>query len=161
MPASPQIMVVVATLLLYLPALACPAVYVDEGGHGCQSAVRLGTLPGIAALLLGWLPPMTVPWAANPLLLVGGILLLCRQAKAATYVGLAAAGLGVTTWGCHWMLGWKGLEAGYYLWQASLVVFAAGAGAVWAWQASRRPTVLRAVLVDEAIAEEDVISPPA
>ena len=96
---------------MYLPALACPAVAVDVGGHGCQSAVRLGTVDGLAALLIEWLPPMTAPWAANPLL-VGGILRLCGRAKAATYVGLAAAGLGLTTWECHWMLGWKGLEVG-------------------------------------------------
>lgn len=145
-------LVLIPTLLLYLPACACPAVYVDDGGQAC-TAIRLGTVNGLSALLMGWLPPWTIPWSANPLLLVGAILLLCRRAKAATYFGGAAATMGAVTWVYSWLGAWKGLEVGYFLWQASLIVFAVGAAATWGWQSIRRRRVLQAVPVDEEYSE--------
>lgn len=157
----PQILVVVLALVLYLPALAYPAIQVDEGGpKGCTTAIsRLGTVGGLAALLFGWIPPMTLPWAANPVLLAAALMLLCGRARSATRLGILAVLLGFTTWGCHWMLGWKEVCSGYYLWQASTIVFTAGAATAWAWQAGRQPIVLDALPADEEGREvEPVVS---
>lgn len=115
---------------LYAAALYLPAVQVDEGGHACTS-LRLGTQRGIAALLIGWLGEGFIPWLANPLLLVGWVLLLCGRYRAALGFGVAAAAAGATTLG-FWGAGtYKGLLDGYFYWQASLVVFALSAGVLY------------------------------
>src|SRR3954451_20141688 len=80
---------------LYAVALVIPAIKADEGGHAC-TAIRLGTLPGWETLLFGWVPPLCIPWSANPLLVVGWVLLLCRRFRAAWWVGFTAALAGLT-----------------------------------------------------------------
>src|SRR3954451_11105784 len=81
---------------LYAVALFAPAIKADEGGHAC-TAIRLGTLPGWETLLFGWVPPLTIPWSANLLLLLGWILLLRRRSRGALVLGVAAALAGLTT----------------------------------------------------------------
>lgn len=124
---------------LYAVALFTPAMSGHEGGHhGCGCTpdfTAFGTLPGWATLLLGWVPPFCLPWSANFLLLVGWVLLLCGRYRAALRLGVAAALAGLTTL-CLWAWGVPGtLLGGYLYWQASLLLFALGAWALW-WKYS-------------------------
>lgn len=116
---------------LYAAACVCPAVKVDEGGHAC-TAIRIGTLPGFGALLLGWIPPLTIPWSANGLLVTGAIFLLFKQWGVAACLGSAAALAGLSTWA--FAFSFQELLVGYYLWQGSLLSFAGGTLALWYWQ---------------------------
>ncbi len=129
-PRLYSLLLLVPVLLLYGSACGLPAVQVDEGGRAC-TALRLGTLPGWMTLLVGWVPPLTLPWSANLLLPVGVILLLCRRVKLAAGFGAAAAALGLTVWTMSHE--WQALRAGYYCWQASLITFAIGSGLL-AWR---------------------------
>jgi len=115
-----------AVLCGYVSACAQPAAYFDEGGHAC-TAIRMGTPTGIQALLMGWLPPYTVPWIANPLLAAGLISLLCRKWTAAAWLGGTAALLGLTSWAYVGIGIVPELLSGYYVWQSSLLLFAVGA----------------------------------
>ena len=131
--------------LLYVAACACPAVKVKNAGLALINAllVSLGGKPdaqgpeyeevlGVEILLAGWRPPLTVPWSANLLLLGGWILLLCRKNAVALGFGIAAALAGLSTWS---LLPERAqLLVGSYLWQASLIVFALGALAIWFWE---------------------------
>jgi hypothetical protein len=134
---------------LYAVALVTPAIQADEGGHAC-TAIRLGTLPGWETLLFGWVTPLCIPWSANLLLVAGWGLLVCRRYRAACWVGAAAALAGLTTLGLGLLEGWKGLLAGYFVWQACLILFATGALVLWRWfgeserAASRRPAPISA-----------------
>ena len=134
--------------LLYVAACACPAVKVKNPGPPIivNLLVSLGAKPdvqgpedtellGIEILLAGWRPPLTIPWSANLLLLGGWILLLCRKNAVAVGFGIAAAlvGLaGLSTW--ELLPEREQLLVGSYLWQASLIVFALGALAIWFWE---------------------------
>jgi hypothetical protein len=120
----------VAVWALYAVAFFAPAIKADEGGYAC-SAIRLGTLPGWETLLFGWVPPLCIPWSANLLLLVGWILLLCKRYRAALWLGVVAALAGLTTLWLSVEEGWEKLLAGYFVWQASLFLFALGALALW------------------------------
>lgn len=152
MKAAKQLLLFVPTAILYVAACAAPAIQVDEGGHAC-TAVRLGTLPGLATLLLGWLPPFTLPWLANPLLLVGGVFLLLRKPGVAVILGGIAVGLGLTTWVYAYAMAWKGVLPGYYLWQGSLVTFTLAAWVVWHSTPPRQPFDLEEYL-DVVILED-------
>jgi hypothetical protein len=131
--------------LLYVAACACPAV--KEKNRGLELInrllVSLGGKPdaqgpeyteaqGVEVLLAGWPPPRIIPWSANLLLLGGWILLLCRKNAVALGFGIAAAWAGL----CIWALlpERTQLLVGSYLWQASLIVFALGALAIWFWE---------------------------
>ena len=134
--------------LLYVAACACPAMKVKNLGLELINAllVPLGGKPdaqgpeyeevlGVEILLAGWRPPLTVPWSANLLLLGGWILLLCRKNAVAGGFGIAAAlaGLaGLSIW--ELLPEWEQWLVGSYLWQASLIVFALGALAIWFWE---------------------------
>ncbi len=83
---------------------------------------------GVETLLVGWRTPLIIPWSANFLLLIGWILLLCKKNTAALRFGVAAVLAGLSTWAFSYE--WKQLLLGYYLWQASMVVFALGALAI-------------------------------
>src|SRR3954453_9017892 len=119
-----------AVWAFYAVALFAPAIKADEGGYAC-TAIRLGTLPGWETLLFGWVPPLCIPWSANLLLLMGWVLLLCRRFRAAWWVGAAGALAGLTTLGLWPLEGWEKLLAGYFAWQACLIVFAVGALILW------------------------------
>ena len=124
---------------LYAAACGTPAIYFDEGGSAC-TAIRLGSPTGLEALLLGWVPPFTIPWSANIVLLLGFILFLQRKPRSAWYCGAAASLLGITTLlpsalaQVALILPLPPLNAlpplkGYFLWQGSLISFAVIAGA--------------------------------
>src|SRR5262249_10235393 len=87
---------------------------------------------GVEVLLAGWPPPRIIPWSANLLLLGGWILLLCRKNAVALGFGIAAAWAGLSTWAL--LPERTQLLVGSYLWQASLIVFALGALAIWFWE---------------------------
>lgn len=134
--------------LLYVAACACPAVKVKNLGLELVNAllVSVGGKPdaqgpeyieaqGVEVLLAGWPPPRIIPWSANLLLLGGWILLLCRKNAVALGFGIAAAlaGLaGLSIW--ELLPEWEQWLVGSYLWQASLIVFALGALAIWFWE---------------------------
>lgn len=103
-----RVLILVILLGFYIPACAVPAV---------------GDYTGLAALLIGWFPLFCIPWSANLLLVVGSIFLLCGRFKTAAWLGSFAALMALTTWG----FGFHHLLMGYYLWQASMVILAAGA----------------------------------
>jgi hypothetical protein len=90
-----------------------------------DSRTEYGPVPGFVALVWGWIPPLTIPWSANILLLVGWVLLLWGKDIAALVLGIAAVGLGLSTW-----LFLERLFPGYYLWQASLLALPLGACAI-------------------------------
>jgi len=79
-------LVALTTCGLYLAACALPCIHLDEGGYACTS-LRFGSPIGLVALLLGWLPPFTVAWLANPFWLVGMIYLLRRSYTDAYHFG--------------------------------------------------------------------------
>ena len=106
---------------LYGIACLCPAIKVDEGvrqGHGYD---KLGTVTGIATLLLGWSTEYCLPWSANIFLLAVWILFVRKRGITALCFGVCAALLGFTT--LVYSSDWEGLLVGYYLWQTSLIVF--------------------------------------
>jgi hypothetical protein len=110
-PASARL---VLLLVLGVYALACALPAVKDGD---------GTLPGWACLVGCWRPPLCVPWSANLLLASGVLWLGCGRYRVASWLGGAAALLGLTTWAFvdqH-------VGMGYYLWQASLILLALGA----------------------------------
>ena len=79
---------------------------------------------GWTALVYGWIPPLTVLWSANVLLVAGWGFLISGRARRAWKYGSLAFVIGLTTW-----LYYRELFAGYYLWQASmlaLVLFGLG-----------------------------------
>jgi hypothetical protein len=90
-----------------------------------DSRSEYGLVTGFGALVWGWIPPRTIPWSANILLLVGWVLLLWGKDIAALVLGIAAVGLGLSTW-----LFLERLFPGYYLWQASLLALPLGACAI-------------------------------
>ena len=125
-----------AALTLYISACALPAVYFDEGGHAC-TAIRLGSPTGFVALLLGWIPPGTVPWSANLLLLVGLIAFWRRSDSWAAGLGGLAAALALTT-----ALFVPRVLLGYYLWQGALIVFTTGAALLALRNRRREPQTI-------------------
>ena len=115
----------VLTGVLYVSACVAPAIKVDEGGGGACSS-RIGTVPGLAALLFGWATYTCIPWSANVLLLAGVIALLQQRYKGAIVLSWAAVVAGLTT-PLYWLVGmFQKLLVGYYCWQASLLSFAVG-----------------------------------
>ena len=103
----------VALLVLGVYALAC-ALPVVVG--------REGPLPGWACLLLCWRPPLCLPWSANVFLAAGLLCLGRGRCRLACGLGSTAALLGLTTWAFVD----RHVEAGYFLWQGSLVLLAVG-----------------------------------
>jgi hypothetical protein len=129
----------VSALVLCLYILACctPAAMLPNFYRGGRPLI-VERILGFGLLALGWLPsPMILPWLANAFLLVGLILLWRGRFKSALISGCLAAILGFTTWffidpgqdaACL-----HDVMIGYFLWQASLLVFALGTGLI-AWQ---------------------------
>ena len=108
------------------------ALLVLLGGKPDAQGPKYEEVLGVDILLTGWRPPLTVPWSANLLLLGGWILLLCRKNAVALGFGIAAAWAGLSTWAL--LPERTQLLVGSYLWQASLIVFALGALAIWFWE---------------------------
>jgi hypothetical protein len=127
----------IALACVWLPyAAACllPAIHLKTGafiGHGSPA----GPLPGWALLypggmiVLGLFNPTLAPlawaWLANPLLVIGSVLLLCRRPSSAMVAAMIAL---VLSAGCLMPSdGVDGLLAGFYLWVASMIALAIGA----------------------------------
>lgn len=105
-----------AVATIYAIACVSPTVYFDDGG-----TVAIGW----HALLIGWIPPFTVAWAANPVLLVALVLFGVRKYTAASVAAGVAVALAATT-PLLLFVGARGLEVGYVLWQSSFVVLLLG-----------------------------------
>jgi hypothetical protein len=130
--------------LLYLVACMSPAVELAKAPPDPNRAHDFGEIDltpdiagehlGIGALLLGWVPPWTLAWLANPLLLAAWVLLMTRNPRLSLCTGVLAALAGLTTWNLFTLFdGYRvqSLLVGYYLWQASLTAIALGAVVVW------------------------------
>src|SRR4051812_26174271 len=106
-----------ATIVALLYAAACftPAIRVDDGIPSSDLDFKLGTVPGLFILLLGWTGGNNgVPWSANVFLGGGLLLLALKRFRGAAVLGVLAAALGLTT--C-WVWGAGNLRLGYFLWQ--------------------------------------------
>jgi hypothetical protein len=130
------------TLGLYGLACATPAV------HGAG-----GDLLGLALLGRRWLAPapaiLGVPWSANVLFGAGLLCVACGRYRAASVLGWTAVLLGLTSW----TMTEEDYLLGYYLWQASLVLLALGAGVLAAHASCSRPPGL------VRLAEPDLVTP--
>lgn len=130
-------LLVAVTLGLFGVACCLPAVdkqWICHGG-ALQDRPNDGPVlgPGVGDLVFGWLSGHPA-WLANPALAVAVVLLLFGQRRCAAVAGVLAASLGLTT--CQ-LFGLAELYRGYYVWQASQVMFAAGA--CWfCWSARSR-----------------------
>jgi hypothetical protein len=142
-PAQLRKFVTICFCVLYALSLITPVA--NDGGGAAD--YRIGVMLGFLALALGWIPPSTVPWSANILVLIGWILLWRRKLTAAMWFGVAAALAGLTApWLSDASMG--RLLIGYYLWQGSLLVFA------WGMYALRRLEPLVASPNEKVMAKE-------
>jgi len=120
-PARLRKVVMIGFAVAYALSLITP-VQNDRGG---AANYHIGVAPGFLALALGWIPPSTVPWSANILVLIGWVLFWRRKLTVALWFGVAAALAGFTApWLSDASMG--RLLIGYYLWQGSLIIFALG-----------------------------------
>jgi hypothetical protein len=120
-PARLRKVVIIGFWVLYALALFTPVA--NDGGGAAD--YRIGVMLGFLALAFGWIPPSTIPWSANILVLVGWLFFWRRELTAAMWFGVAAAIAGLTApWLSDASMG--RLLIGYYLWQASLLLFAWG-----------------------------------
>ena len=140
--AVPRLVVSLLVGALFIAACEFPAVEIvcpprdpqaarDFGDINPFPDLASGTHYGIVALMFGWGSPWVLPWFANVLLFIAWILLLFKRNGKALGFGIAATVVGFTTVaylfvqsGGHQL---TQLLVGYYLWQASLIVFALGA----------------------------------
>ena len=114
---------------LYLAACFTPAIYVDDGIPTSDLDFKDGSPIGLIILLFGWTGGNNgIPWSSNVFLGLGLVALLARRPRAAFVLGTIASALGLTT---LWVWGSGRLLLGYYLWQISLVLLAAGGWATW------------------------------
>jgi len=125
-PARLRKAVIIGVWSLYALSLITPVLN-DRGGAANYHA---GLVPGFLALALGWIPPSTLPWSANILLLIGWVLFWRRKYFAALWLGVPAALAGLTSpWLCDSGMG--RLQIGSYFWESSLILFSCGAFAVY------------------------------
>jgi hypothetical protein len=110
---------------LYTLSLVTPVVN-DRGG---AANYHVGFVFGFLALGLGWIPPSTLPWSANLLLVIGWVFFWRKRYFAALCLAILAALAGFTApWLSDPSMG--RLQMGYYLWQCSLLLFSWGAFAM-------------------------------
>jgi hypothetical protein len=123
----------------FLPCVDCGRVLADSSGDvaGSDFLGERGSHSGLELLLVGWCGGNNgVPWSANVFLFLGYGGFVFRRYRAAAVLGLIATALGLSTW---WVRRYDTLMVGYYVWQASQFVLAAGA--LWALHSTRRHTV--------------------
>jgi hypothetical protein len=122
------------TVTLYVAACCLPATTIGDLSLGAVSDTPVKSSPdvGLVHLLLGWLSGLQgLPaWSSNFVLWAGIVCLLRRRLRRAAVLGVAAALLGLTT-----LTSFKhdGRYIGYYLWQSSELVFAAGSILLCLW----------------------------
>jgi hypothetical protein len=124
-------LVLASAMALYGLACALPAL--EGAGHGVCTGFSdrpAGTYPGLGALLLGWIPPYTVSWFANPLFFVAWILLAVRRFRVASWFGGAATLSAVTTIGFIPLGKFSHLLPGFVLWQAAMIALLVGAASL-------------------------------
>ncbi len=125
------VFIVVGTL--YFIACKMP-VMLDGIGRGWGKANGPGPLrpvPGAFALMMGWFPPYTIAWSANLFLLVGISAYARRATKLAMRCGFLALGTSLTTICIPFFQHPIQLADGYYVWQLSILFFAAAAWSTW------------------------------
>src|SRR5260370_25722177 len=91
-PTRLRKVVTIGFCLLYALSLAAP-VQNDQGG---AANYHIGVVPGFLALAFGWIPPSTIPWSANILMLIGWVLFWPRRYAAALWLSGRAPRPGVT-----------------------------------------------------------------
>ncbi|KEY19906.1 hypothetical protein [Kaistella antarctica] len=130
---SPQFLLVVASMVLYILCLFFTPFYVANKEADVYSNSLFMVLLGWMAILGGGLIP-TIIWLANPLFLFGGFLILNKEKVGVILVGLSVIlGLYFTTLDSI-IDGESGatteitkLGAGFYLWISSFIaMFFAG-----------------------------------
>ena len=121
-------LVLAGAMALYALACALPALE-GAGQSVCTgfSDRPAGTYPGFGALLLGWIPPYTISWLANPLFFIASILLVVQRFRGASWFGGAATILAFTTIGFVPLGKFSHLLPGYVLWQAAMIALLVGA----------------------------------
>jgi hypothetical protein len=134
---------------LYAVACACPAYY--ETPFALDGPAVGGPVPGWSVLAFSWLlallyPPAFIPWAANFLLLGGWVAFRRGRVRRAAVCGCAAVVAGFASFAMpHAEV--ERLLLGYYLWQASLLCFAAASAWCW-WRNRAGPASARARIVE-------------
>ena len=133
---APERKVIALVCLLFLLACFLPCI---DCGAGVASSdpgfpdFTAGCHLGLELLLFGWGGGNNgVPWSANVFLALGLVCLWVGQPGTAGVLGVIAAGLGLTTWLLNSFSRPHDYQVmvGYYFWQASQLVFAAGG--LWA-----------------------------
>ncbi|MEX0718379.1 MAG: hypothetical protein WD066_17420 [Planctomycetaceae bacterium] len=120
--------VIAGAWILFAAACALPAI------EGAGSTVHMGfgnkssgTVYGFVALIIGWIPPFTIPWFANVVFIVGTIALAVQAFRAAAGCGATAAILAATTWLYIPFGMFFRVLPGYVLWQTALIALLLGA----------------------------------
>jgi O-antigen ligase len=87
-------------------------------------------VPGLCCLLWGW-GDYPFGWLANPLLLVGVILIASGRRRAGSMLGVMAI-VPLTYWSLDWKnyQQWRMISTGYFFWAASIVLLAIGGFAI-------------------------------
>lgn len=83
--------------------------------------------PGIFGLVCGCVT--IFPWLPNPLLFFGCRALLAGQNRYAFALGVVACFCALSIFVVRDL--WGSLSAGYYVWQADIVLFTVAAGVLW------------------------------
>lgn len=119
---------------LYVLACALPAVE-GAGEHICSGFDNkpTGTILGVVALVMGWIPPYTIPWFANILFIVGLILFISEKHSSAVWCSGIALVLAATTIVFIFKGDFAHVGPGFVLWQAALATVPIGV-----WNLNRR-----------------------
>jgi hypothetical protein len=124
----------VAAITAYLFAAACVLPATDirsfDGGALSDSPSRHDPTLGFVHLLFGWMDlyRSLPPWGSNFVLWAGVVQLRRGRPGSAAILGILSFGLGLTTLTSYKS---EAKYVGYYLWQASQVVFAGGSYITW------------------------------
>ena len=124
--ALSRLVVTFLALPLYVMACCSPAMMARTISVNGRAA-PIEMLSGWTVLGFGWLPPYTLAWSANILLLVALVLLWVGWTRASLIWSSLAVLLSLTTWLFFALGSISELLGGYFLWQASLLVVAIGA----------------------------------
>ncbi|QVL32473.1 hypothetical protein KIH39_00725 [Telmatocola sphagniphila] len=146
-PTKERVFVVLLVAALYISSCFMTALVLLKGfGWGkADDGPRNNPMLGGTALILGCVPPFTVPWSANIALLIGMITYERKYLRTAEVCGYVALGTSLLTILLP-VTGTAKLREGYFVWQMSIIVFAYSA-----WSARSRYSKLRSSLALEDI----------